>query len=227
MLTVTFFVAALLHLVFAYFAVRIYQQRRSIYTLLIIVVIFGLFYDNFIIAIGSFVGEGELLRGLNAWRFYIHALVTPTLILYGWATAKQLGIGWAQKPVAFISLLVLTLLLIALGSSVDIFDLALVPEIEAGTLRYVNDHTAGPPIPAIITIIVLIVAGAFIWRQHKWYVLCVGAIAMFILAGAGASILILSNIGEVILAGTIVCTDHNLENLMRKSDQTGGVIATA
>lgn len=212
MLTAVYFIAALIHLVFAYYSARIYLQNRSIYTLLVTIVIIGLFYDNFMIAAGSFIGEGDLLKGLNAWRFYIHAIITPTLMIYAWSVAKQSGIKWAQQPIALIGFAILTVLMIALGASVDIFDLSLVPEVEAGTLRYTNAHMSGPPIPAIVTIIALIVVGAFIWRQKKWYVLCVGAIIMFVFAGAGASILLLSNIGEVMLAGTIVCTDLSMNS---------------
>lgn len=218
MLTAVYLFVSLIHLIFVIMAVRLYQRNRSIYTAIAAAVIFGLFYDNLIIALGSFIGEGQPLQTLNAGRFAIHALITPTLIMFAVATAQRLGIGWAQKPAAFAGLGILTLLMIGLGVYTDIIDLALVAEREAGTLRYTNANAAGPPIPAIITIIVMIVVGAFVWRQHKWAVLCLGAVLMFIFAGAGASILILSNIGEVAFAGSILWTDYKLGDLVSRID---------
>ncbi len=216
MITAVFLILSLIHLVFVVLAVRLYLRNRSIYTAIAAAVIFGLFYDNLIIGIGSFIGEGQPLQTLNAGRFAIHALVTPLLIMFAVATAQRLGVGWAQKPAAFAALGILTLLMIGVGVYTDIIDLALVPELEAGTLRYVNDNTAGPPIPALVTVIVMIVVGAFVWRQHKWAVLCIGAILMFIFAGAGASILLLGNIGEVLFAGSVLWTDYKLGDLVRQ-----------
>ncbi len=222
MLTAVYLLVSIIHLVFVILAVQLFQRNRSIYTAMATAVIAGLFYDNLIIGIGSFIGEGQALQSLNAGRFVIHALVTPTLIMFAVATAQRLGIGWAQNRMAFAILGVLTALMIGLGVYVDIINLALEPEVEAGTLRYINANTVGPPIPAIVTIIVMIVVGAFIWRQHKWAVLCIGAVLMFILAGAGASILILSNIGEVLFAGSILWTDYKLGDLMEQN-KIGGL----
>jgi hypothetical protein len=216
MLTAVYLFVSLIHLAFVILAIRLYQRNRSIYTAIAAAVIFGLFYDNLVIGIGSFMGEGQPLQTLNAGRFAIHALITPMLIMFAVATAQRLGIGWAQKPAAFAALGLLTVLMIALGVYTDIIDLALAVEKEAGTLRYINSNTAGPPIPAIITILVMIVVGAFVWRKHKWAVLCVGAILMFIFAGAGASILLLSNIGEVLFAGSILWTDYKLGDLVKR-----------
>lgn len=213
MLTAVYLIVSVIHLIFAVLGARLYGRNRSIYTAMALIVIVGLFYDNLIIAIGSFIGEGALLKGLNSVRFVIHALFTPTLIMFAIATAQRLGVGWAQKTAVFTVFGLLTVLLIGLGVYTDIINLALVPEVEAGTLRYGNDNTAGPPIPAIVTIIVMLAVGVSLWRQHKWWVLFVGSALMFIFAGAGASILLLSNIGEVAFAGSVLWTDYKLGDL--------------
>jgi len=51
---------------------------------LLLLVILGLVYDNLIIATGRFIGEGSVLENLSYVRFWLHALFTPTLILFAW-----------------------------------------------------------------------------------------------------------------------------------------------
>ncbi len=213
MLNTLFLFLSIIHLLFVLLGLRLFLRERSIYTGMAALVIFGLFYDNVIISMGRFVGEGSLLRSLNSGRFILHALFTPMLIMFAVATAQRLGIGWAQSRWAFAAFGILTMALILVGVYSDIVNLSLVPKTDAGTLRYVNENVEGPPIPSIITILVMIVVGVFIWRKSKWAVLFVGSVLMFILAGAGASILALSNIGEALFAGAIVWTDYKLGEL--------------
>ncbi|WKA58923.1 hypothetical protein QWY16_01845 [Planococcus shenhongbingii] len=59
------------------------QQSRN-FMAFIYLVLFGLIYDNGIIAIGKFIGEGPLLENLNLLRFWSHAFLTPTLVLFSW-----------------------------------------------------------------------------------------------------------------------------------------------
>lgn len=216
MLSMLFLLMGCVHLVFVVLAMRLFWRNRSIYTAIAALVIFGLFYDNLIVGIGGLIGAGETLQQLNAWRFILHALVTPLLIMFAVATAHRLGIGWAQNRMSFAILGVLTVLLIGLGVYEDIFNLSLKLEPAWDTLRYVNGNSAGPPIPSIVTVLVMIVVGGFVWRRHKFAVLFIGAVLMFILAGAGASILWLSNVGEVLFAGAILWTDYKLGDLVEK-----------
>lgn len=80
MLTIIYFVMAGLHAVILFFMLKLFLSNRVSYTLIATGTIFGLFYDNLIIGVGSFIGEGGLLEILNAGRFYIHVLITPLKI---------------------------------------------------------------------------------------------------------------------------------------------------
>ena len=60
-------------------------------------VIAGLIYDNVMIGIGSFIGEGDTLRSLSMLRFWFHALFTPTLVLFAYGVAKYSTITWAKN----------------------------------------------------------------------------------------------------------------------------------
>ncbi|NJN79853.1 MAG: hypothetical protein HC797_04930 [Anaerolineales bacterium] len=80
-----------------------------------LIVLFGLMYDNLMIAIGSFIGEGALLKNLNAGRFFIHALITPTMMIFGFGVLRKAGVKWAQGKMAHILICVFATLLIGLG----------------------------------------------------------------------------------------------------------------
>lgn len=205
MLTALFLILSVL------FASLIWQAsgiKRNNYALLLLLVLIGLFYDTFIIGIGSFIGKGDLLKILNAGRFYVHALLTPTMIIFGFGVLRKAGVKWAQNKTAHLVICIFATLLIALGAYSDILQLDLQTKTIVDILRYVNEGgIKGPPIPAILTIIFLIVAGISLWRNKKWKWLAIGAILMFIAAGAGmGDKFYIGNVGEVILGFTNVYT---------------------
>jgi len=187
---------------------QVSKMKKSNYVLLLLLVLAGLFYDTLIIGIGKFVGESDLLKTLNAGRFYVHALLTPTMIIFSFGVLRKAGVKWAQSKTTHIVICVFTTLLIALGAYSDILRLDLQTIVVADTLRYVNEGgLKGPPVPAILTIIFLIVAGISLWRNMGWMWLAIGAILMFIAAGAGmGNMFYIGNVGEVILGFANVAT---------------------
>jgi len=194
----------ILSALFVFLVWQVTQIKRNNYVWLLLLVLAGLFYDTLIIGIGKFVGESNLLQTLNAGRFYVHALLTPTMMIFGFGVLRKAGVKWAQGKTAHIIVCIITTLLIGLGAFSDILRLDLHVKTVADTLRYVNEGgMKGPPIPAILTIIFLIVAGISLWRNSGWKWLAIGAIVMFIAAGAGiGDMFYIGNIGEVILGFT-------------------------
>jgi len=184
------------------------KLKKNSYVWLLLLVLAGLFYDTLIIGIGKFIGEGEVLKTLNAGRFYIHALLTPTMMIFGFGVLRKAGVQWAQGKIAHGIVCGFATLLILTGAYSDILKLDLQTKIVSDTLRYINEGgIKGPPVPAILTIIFLIVAGISLWRNTGWMWLAVGAITMFIAAGAGiGNMFYLGNIGEVILGIANVTT---------------------
>ncbi|MBL8091823.1 MAG: hypothetical protein KF758_14805 [Anaerolineales bacterium] len=205
MLTILYFIFVG---VLAYFTWQALGQKRTSYTWLLLIVLFGLIYDNLMIAIGNFIGEGALLKNLNAGRFFIHALITPTMMIFGFGVLRKAGVKWAQGKTAHIVVCAFATLLIALGAFSDIIKLDLQPSEVMGTLRYANEGgIKGPPIPAILTIIFLIVAGISLWRNTGWKWLALGALFMFIAAAMGmGDMVFISNLGEVVLGAANVLT---------------------
>lgn len=201
MLTILYivFVAAFAYLTWQ--SVGIYQSKRSSYALLLLIVLAGLAYDVLIILLGRFIGEGDLLKTLNAGRYLVHGLATPAMIIFGFGVLKNAGAKWAQSRTTHIVVCVVTTLLIVLGVYEDVFALDLQTKTVMDTLRYTNEGgMKGPPIPAMLTIVFLIVAGISLWRKTGWWWLAAGAIFMFIAAGAGmGDMFYIGNLGEVVL----------------------------
>jgi len=201
MLTVLYivFVAAFVYLTWQ--SVGVYQSKRSSYALLLLIVLAGLAYDVLIILLGRFIGEGDLLKTLNSGRFIVHALLTPTMMIFGFGVLRKAGVQWAQSRTTHIVLCVFVTLLIALGGYSDIIKLDLQSRAVADTLRYVNEGgIKGPPIPAVLSIIFLLVAGISLWRKTGWQWLTWGAVVMFIAAGMGmGDMFYIGNLGEVVL----------------------------
>lgn len=201
MLTILYivFVAAFAYLTWQ--SVGIYQSKRSSYALLLLIVLAGLAYDTLIILLGRFIGAGDLLKTLNAGRYLVHGLATPAMIIFGFGILRNAGVKWAQSRTTHIVVCVVTTLLIALGVYEDVLALDLQTKTVMDTLRYTNEGgMKGPPIPAMLTIVFLIVAGISLWRKTGWWWLAAGAIFMFIAAGAGmGDMFYIGNLGEVVL----------------------------
>jgi len=158
------------------------------------VIILALCWDNAIVAAGALVGAGDLLIGLSVPRYVAHGLLTPLLIpIVFWIAGLRLRF-WVWG---------LTAALVALGAYTEIFNLNLVLKEYGGTLRYAH-AAASPPIPSIVTVLVLIGVGALLWRRAGVPWLCLGALAMF--GSAASGVFWLGNAGELVLIGSILAT---------------------
>jgi hypothetical protein len=183
------------------------RRRHPDWTLtLLVLVILALIYDNAVVAIGSTLGEGSLLETLSLPRYVTHALLVPLLIMVAVGLARRYDVRFFAGRVTPGVFGALTVLLIALGAWADIVTLDLEPNRYADTVRYTNAAANGPPIPAIIAILVMIGVGVALAVRARWPWLLVGGLVMFAAAGAGASILWLGNVGELALILTVWLT---------------------
>ena len=114
------------------------QQRTWNFTAFLYLVLLGLIYDNGIIAIGKFIGEGSLLENLNLLRFWSHAFFTPLLVLFCWGAINQAGVKWARRSFVFYGFLLYTTVLIILELFLETWGLEIIPEREYGILRYAS-----------------------------------------------------------------------------------------
>lgn len=235
MLSGLFLSYAVIHLGIWLWGWRLWSQTgRPQALLLILIASTLLFYDNFRIGIGRFIGHGDLLYALSVPAFAWHWSMLPLLVIAAGALARLAGLGWAQNRLVMGSFCVAAVLLSALDIP-SIFSMQLYPACLADTLRYSTRVTeaqlcagsellisSGPgPMVAIITNIVVLVVGLALWIQRGWPWLAVGAGLMFIAAGAFASSawsLPIANIGEIcITLGLLTTGAHFARQRLRQS----------
>lgn len=190
------------------------QQRTWNFTAFLTLVLFGLIYDNGIIAIGKFIGEGTLLENLSLLRFWSHAFLTPLLVLFCWGAMNQAGIQWAKKKIIFYGFLLYTAVLIVIELALETWGLEIIPEQQYGVLRYVSAETAsGPPIMVLLVTVVLVLAGIVLWKEIGWNWMLIGAATM----GIGSAVPIevessaATNAFELFLLFTLVWTKNRVE----------------
>lgn len=156
------------------------STRIGFFTLknILMLVTFGLVYDNSVLALGSIIGEGSFLRGLNLMRYWIHALVTPALILFSLASVSETGINWLKGRVAFISANLLTVAMIITEMLQNTVGIAIEPAQKYGVLSYEPAVSKDPPIMIIGVSIVMLLAGLILWKKLKWKWMAIGVLVM-------------------------------------------------
>lgn len=141
----------------------------------------GLIYDNTVMGLGNWVGEGYLLESLHALRFWSHAFLTPLLVLYSIGVLRESRIQWAKRTWVTISAVFYTILLIILEIWLEASRLVLIPVKEYGVLRYMSTHpSTGPPVMIILVLVILLFAGGIVWNKTKWPWFFIGTIVMTI-----------------------------------------------
>ena len=211
-MSIYFLLYALAHIALFGWALRLFLQHRHPATVPLLIVLFGLIYDNAVLAGGAWIGHGEVLERLSIPRFFMHAFGTPLLMLSALGLVRRSGADWARRGVVAGGLVAFTLAMIAVGVEADLLRLDLVAKEQAGVISYGNASTAGPPIAPVATIVVLIAAGMVVWRRNGGLWLLAGAVAQFVAAAIGDAIVIAGNLGELALLAGLIVTDARLSN---------------
>ena len=186
---------------YIYFFTAVYRLKvkKSVYHYLLLLIIIGLFYDNFISSIGFLIGEGPVLKFLNFIRYIIHAFFTPLICLIAFRLARAFNVKLAQHTRSEITVWIFVLALIALGFIKEVVSAEIIPTVRWGMLNYIHAHPS-IPVAAILVNLFVITVAVFIWRATGWPGLFITSILMFILAAVPSKGLppILGNAGEVI-----------------------------
>lgn len=143
----------------------------------LLLVTFGLIYDNSVLAYGDSIGKGPFLKDLNRMRYWFHALFTPVLILFSWAAAKEAKIRLLNGQAAFFITALLTAVLMIIELSQNTIGLVMEPVRKYGVLSY-HSTASQPPIMIIGVTIVLLLAGIILWKSLKWKWMAIGVIIM-------------------------------------------------
>lgn len=185
---------------------------------LLYLVVFGLVFDNGLIAVGRYLGEGPLLENLSYLRFWFHAFFTPTLVLFSWSVLNRAGIKFAERKPAYIGALLYTVALVIMEIVTETYGIKIVPEREHGLLRYVSaEPSSGPPLMVLFVSIALITAGAILWKKTGWKWMLIGSVVMTVGSAVPISIesAAVTNGFELFLIVTLVATKIHQDRKMK------------
>jgi len=214
MLTAAYAAFALAQLALAVWAFRLYRRRPSAGALALFLPIAALVWDNTVVAIGGLVGEGMLLQALTYPRFVGHAFLTPIWTVAAVAFAGRADALGARRQAFEKASWGLYALLVVYGVVDALVLLDLAPVRQADILYYTNaGGIAGPPVPAIVMVLVTIVCGALVLKAIRWPWMLVGALFMLVTAAIPTNVVgfVVSNSGEVVLGLTLVATEWRLQ----------------
>lgn len=142
-------------------------------------VILALIYDNWLLAFGHLISEGQLLETLSYGRFWLHAIFTPTLILFSLVIMREAGIKFAQHKWATFLFGGLTITAIIIDYFLELKELQLKAQVMYGVLSYGSVHNgSGPPLMILIVVLALIVASIVLARSAKWWWMLLGTAVM-------------------------------------------------
>lgn len=180
-----------------------------------------LWADALIIGSGRWIGPGALLEGLTRFRFSIHYLVLPVMIIAAGSIARLAGLNWA-RPRWAMGLICLVAVVFILRDLPHLFEKTYVEACFKDTFRYVQavapaelcrpDQAMGArgrfPVAAVVSVIAMLIVGISIGLRHRWWALAAGSAVMFVLAALPASKVgpWPSSVGEVIFLGVILAT---------------------
>jgi hypothetical protein len=163
-----------------FWGLSLWQRYRMVSSLLIAAVIFGLVYDNLILALGIWMQEGALLYALSVPRFALHQLVLPWLILAAFDQGRRAGIGWAQSPRGRTAAIIFSALVMVAGVLTRMVGVTWEPTVMDGVTRYVAEGVVGPPLVSLLSIGFATVVGFFLWRKLGWPWLALAGLLVFI-----------------------------------------------
>ncbi|MDA8371062.1 MAG: hypothetical protein M0026_14500 [Nocardiopsaceae bacterium] len=174
-----------------------------------LLVLAGLVYDNLIIASGRYIGEGPLLEALSHGRFWLHAFLTPLLVIWSWHAVRRAGVRWAARRWAALAAVLITAALIAFELITVTANLHLAARVEYGVLSYSDSAPPpGPPPMVLVVAAALIFAGFVLWRRQRWIWLLVGAVLMAV--GSGVPLPLesgaVTNLFELVLLVSVLAT---------------------
>lgn len=174
-----YFIYTIAYAVLLLYGTRLLRRHVRASTGFLLLVTFGVFYDNLILTVGNRLGEGDLLWALSVPRFVLHQLALPWIIYAGYDQARQAGQGWAQARAARWAAIALSALVMGAGIVTRLVGLHLEPEVMDGVLRYVAVGVVGPPIVSIVSIGLVTIGGLGFWRHNRWPWIFLAGIAVF------------------------------------------------
>jgi hypothetical protein len=148
------------------------------HTHFLLFVIFGLTYDNLIIAFGRFIGEGKVLECFSYVRFWLHALFTPTLIIFAWNIYFRTSLLWAKRKFLKALAYTITISLILYELFTSVKGLQLEPNWRNRVLTYESTGQSMIPITVIMITLIFGIIGLLFMMKFRYSWLFIGNLIM-------------------------------------------------
>jgi len=177
-----FLLFTIIYLVILISIVKILKKSPILSLFFLLPVVIGLLYDNGVITLGKFLGEGTLTEKLNLMRYLLHALFTPFLVFYAWAAIKKTKSNFAKKTSFNIAPFIVTPILILLELFTEVIGLQIFPKWQYGVLSYSSESGGGPPLMVILVSVVLLIASIIVLIKQKWGWFFIGSLLMIIMS---------------------------------------------
>jgi hypothetical protein len=177
---------------------RSWYRNRDWLLLVTLIPMIALPYDTGIVALGSTIGQGDLLRELSAPRLNWFYLTAPLLLIIAGGIARRAKFPWAQSNWVIGVLGVLAMGFVVYDAP-RIFQVpTLYPACFEDVLRYVSsvkpaqactpgqagiDVGGNIPWAGLAGMLVLLVIGVLLWWKRGWPWLVLGSVASAILLG--------------------------------------------
>ncbi len=173
-------------------------RHRDWVLFLTLVLMIALPYDTAIVALGSTIGQGELLENLSAPRLNWFYLTAPLLLPIAGGIARRAGLAWAQ-PNWVLGVLGLLALGFVVNDAAKIFQVPTIyPACFEDVLRYVSsvkpsqvctpgqagvDVGGSLPWAGLAGLLTMLVVGGLLWWKCSWPWLVLGSVASAVLLG--------------------------------------------
>lgn len=232
MLSIAYLIIAAVDFAVLVWAARLCLEYRTNGLILATIPLTLLWFDNVVIGLGSTLGEGTLLIGLNTIRFLAHYIGLPMTFIAVGSMARESGFGWAQSRIVMAAFCLLATYFIV--DDLWLFSAAtFYPSCFADTLRYtthIAEYTACgpdavigagiriPPVPAITLTWVLIVFGIYLWVKIGWKWLVIGAAGSMVFFAVPYPLTggIVGNMGEPVISVAIIATAAHIARRARE-----------
>lgn len=184
------------------------DSSLSLSLAILMLVLAGLVYDNFVIFIGDRLQLGPKLEAFNKGRYWCHGLLSPLLLIMAVQVLHRTQVSWDRTGWSDGLGWGLALGLIAIEVTTRMVKLDLKPVRFAGTLRY-KEVVPSREIPVILVILLVGAIGAVVWQQLGWSWMFWGAVIMMLGSAVPTTTKAGPSIGsgvEVIFGWSLVAT---------------------
>lgn len=220
MFSLGYLIIAVIDIAVLVWAMKLYKQYPSTALMLATMPLTLMWFDNLTIGLGSTLGEGPLLLGMNTVRFLAHYILLPFSIIAIGSMARQAGFKWAQPKIVMAAFCVLASYFMV-HDLWRFYNATFYHSCFADTLRYTThiaqytvcspDDIVGTgqriaPVPAITLNNMMLVFGAYLWWKigYKWLFLGVLASTAFFAVPFTSTGGIVGNVGEPIISIVIL-----------------------